>query len=527
MRIPTFSLVLLVAGTAHADGYVRQPAIDVVHYEIALELSQTDSVSGTARVQIMMNTDGVSSLWLDFSDMTVDSLSVGDRSIPITHAQGHLNVPLDREYGRHEIAVIEVRYHGTPGKSGGLLIRKNKYGRRVFFAENWPDRARYWFPCVDHPSDKATFSLSLTAPENYDVVSNGQLIETRSLLDGRKLTRWNESKPIPTYCMVFGAAEYSIRPDGMAAGTPMFVYSYPQDSGAAERKFARSGLALAYFSELIGPYPYEKLAQVESTTLNGGMENSSAIFYAEEQFQHEPVGESPVPHEIAHQWFGDSITESDWDHLWISEGFATYFEALFYEHLLGSVALSQSMARAAEAIKKFHQTHPFPLIDPGLRDLRKKLNAFNYQKGAWVLHMLRNLLGDDTFFRGIRSFYSLYEGGTATTEDFQRVMEAVSGTSLNSFFRQWFYQPGWPDYRVSWQWGEGNMEITIHQAQTTGLFDMPVEVVIRNGERSVAQTLRISAETQTFRLALPFTPVSVEVDPGGKVLKSVTISGPR
>jgi aminopeptidase N len=521
-------LLLLIAGAAHADSYIRQPAIDVVHYELALELSdRSDVVSGSARIQIMIQAGGVSNLWLDFSDMTVDSLSVDGQASPYTHVNGHLNLALGREYGRHEIADIAVRYHGQPGKAGGLLIRKNKYGRRVFFVENWPDRAHHWFPCIDHPSDKATFGISLTAPANYEVIANGRLIETRSLLDGRKVTRWSESKPIPAYCMVFGAAEFSFLTDGTAAGAPLYIYSYPQDSEAAARKFARSGLALTYFSELIGPYPYEKLAQVESTTENSGMENASAIFYAEQQFQNEPVGENPVPHEIAHQWFGDSVTEADWDHLWISEGFATYFEALFYEHLRGPEALRPIMAKAAEAIKKFHQGHPSPLIDPGLADPRLKLNAFSYQKGAWVLHMLRNMLGDEVFFDGIRRFYSLYEGRNAVTEDFQKVMEAVSGTSLSGFFRQWLYQPGWPDYRVSWRWDEGTMEITIRQAQTSGLFDMPLEVGIRGGERRVVQIFRVSAETQTFRFPLQFRPVAVEIDPGDRLLKSVAVTGPE
>lgn len=526
MRILPLVFALLMAVPSWADTYVRQPAIDVVHYEIELELSDlADVIAGTTRVHVMTQQDGVSSMWLDFADMTVDKLSAGGTSRPFTHRDGRLAFDFDRQYTKHEIAVVEVRYHGKPGKTG-LLVGRNIHGRRVFFADNWPDRAHHWFPSIDHPWDKATVEFAITAPEKYDVVANGRLVETRSLMDGRKVTRWNESKPIPTYCMVFGAAEFSIQTQEKAAGVPLLYYAYPQDSEIAARKFARSSLVLTYFSELIGPYPYEKLAQVESATQAGGMENSSAIFYAESGFRNMSAGEGPIPHEIAHQWFGDSITEADWDHLWLSEGFATYFEALFYERMEGRESLRRIMAQAAEAVKKYHKSHPAPLIDPELKDLMRKLNAFNYQKGAWVLHMLRKVLGDETFFKGIRRYYSLYEGKNAVTEDFQKVMESVSGTPLSTFFKQWFYQPGWPDYKVSWRWDEdsGEAEITIHQAQTTGLFDMPLEVTIHSGEQKIVRTFRVSTETQTFRFPLQSRPTSMEIDPDGWVLKSVSVN---
>jgi len=529
MRIPSIFIALLLAIPARADTYVRQPAIDVVHYEIELELSDlTDVISGTTRVHVMMQQDGVSNMWLDFVDMTVDKLLVGGTSRPFIYPDGHLAFDFDRQYTKHEIAVVEVRYHGKSDKTG-LMIGKNRYGKRVFFADNWPDRAHHWFPSIDHPWDKATVEFTITAPEKYEVVANGRLVETRSLMDGRKVTRWSESKPIPTYCMVIGAAEYSIQPQGSAAGVPLCFYAYPQDSGAAVRKFARSNLVLTYFSALIGPYPYEKLAQVESTTRTGGMENSSAIFYAERAFQGTYAGEGPVPHEIAHQWFGDSITEADWDHLWLSEGFATYFEALFYEHLEGPESLKRRMTQAGEAVKKYHQTHPAPLIDPELKDLTRKLNALNYQKGAWVLHMLRKVLGDEAFFKGIRRYYNLYEGKNALTEDFQKVMESVSGAPLSTFFKQWFYQPGWPDYKASWRWDEdaGEMEITIQQAQKTGLFDLPLEIAIRSGEQRQVRAFRISAETQTFRFPLQTRPTVIEIDPDNWILKSVSVANPQ
>ena len=513
------------AGPAVADSYPRQTALDVLHYDIALELRDESGVlTATTGVRFEALRDGVDCLRLDFEGLTVDAVSSGGRPRPFRHENGRLEVELDRPLLRGEIGAIEVRYHGEP--EGGLLVGKNAHGRRVAFAENWPDHAHRWFPCVDHPYDKATAAFAVTAPDRFEVVAPGRLVETRSLLDGRRLTRWSQSVPIPTYCMVVGVAEFAVAPAGMVAGVPLSLWAYPQDAAAATRKFARSALALQFLIDTVGPYPFEKLAQVQSTTRIGGMENASAIFYAEGAFQKEPITESPVPHEIAHQWFGDSVTPGDWDHLWVSEGFATYFDTLFYERLEGPEALKARMARAVGPVKEFHGKHPAPVIDPELLDISKKLNPSNYQKGAWVLHMLRRLLGDETFFRAVRTYYRRHAGGNAVTEDVQRVMEAEAGASLQTFFRQWLYQPGFPEYRVSWRWDARSRqaEVVFEQVQAGGLFDTPVELAFAVGDAQERRTTRVAERRQTVRLDLPGPPSSLVLDPDGWLLHAATVS---
>ncbi len=436
------------------DGYVRQGGVDALHYEIAVELGEaTEGISGTTRVQLLVRQDGLARVWLDFAGMTVDSVLAGGAEAKYARADDRLTVELDPAPRRGEIVMVEVRYHGRPA-GRGLLIGRNGLGRRVWFAENWPDRAHSWFPCIDHPSDKATADILVTADQRYDVVAPGSFVETRSLLDGRRMTHWSESAAIPTYCMVFGAAEFSVRNAGTFSGIPISWYAYPPDAAVAARRFDRARLALEFLADRIGPFPYEKLAHVEATTRLGGMENAGAIFYAESSFRTGTSSEGLVPHETAHQWFGDSVTEADWDHLWLSEGFATYFEALFLAQLGGEDELKRFMSEAAEAVMSYHKDHPIPIVGPEPRDLMRKLNALNYQKGAWVLHMLRKVIGDEAFFQGIRTYYNLYAGKSVLSEEFQRVMEAASGKPLAGFFRQWLYQPGWPEYRVSWTWDE-------------------------------------------------------------------------
>ena len=513
---------LLAAVSGYADTYLHQPGVDVVHYDVSLDLTDTsDSISGTAKIHVRMRENGVSGMRLDFAGMQVDSLQVQGLARSFSLHNGSLSFDFGRKYARGEIAIVAVRYHGKP--EHGLRIGTNTYGRRVFFAENWPNYAHYWFPSIDHPSDKATMRITVTAPRKYDVVSNGSLVQTRLLPDGRKRTRWAERKPIPTYCMVIGVAEFSIARRPRVNGVPLAWYSYAEDSGAAARKFSRTSSALEYFSSLIGPYPYEKLAQVQATALFDGMENAGAIFYRESLFQETP--EIPLTHEIAHQWFGNSVTESDWDQLWLSEGFATYFEALFSEHTEGPAALKQAMAGYANKLARSQLARSRPVIDPAQTDVMQKLNPLNYEKGAWILHMLRGMLGDARFFRGIRRYYSLYAGGNASSEDFQRATEAVSGIPLEVFFKQWLHQPGWPEYTFSWHWDQdaGEAEIDVRQQQTTGLFDMTVDFAFETESGREIRKLHIVDTEHVFRIPLQSKPLSIQLDPDGWLLKSVNV----
>lgn len=522
MRLMITGIWMLILGTAALpDTYLRQPEVDIIHYDISIELNDaSDSISATARLHVRMRAESVAGMRVDFESLKIDSLRVRGISRNFQSGNGSLTFSFDRKYSRGETAVVEVRYHGRPEK--GLLIGRNSYGRRVFFTENWPDRARYWLPSIDHPSDKATVRLTVTAPRKYEVVSNGRLDKTEILRNGRKRTRWIEKKPIPTYCIALGVAEFSIGRSSDAGGVPIVWYSFPQDSGPASTKFRSTAGALAYFSSIIAPYPYEKLAQIQATVSFNGMENSSAIFYSESSIREEPFSENPVPHEIAHQWFGNSVTQDDWDHLWLSEGFATYFEALFYEHLEGTGSLNRMMAEYAARLHKDPYARSTPIINPAQPDPMKKLNLLSYEKGAWVLHMLRGLLGDKAFFDGIRHYYRLHENGNATTDDFRKALESASGIPLSGVFKQWLYQPGWPEYRILWRWDETKheVELRIRQAQDSGLFDVLLEWLIETEDGKEIRKFRVSDKEHLFRIPMKSKPIAIQVDPNGWVLKT-------
>jgi aminopeptidase N len=528
-RGPRLVLLLVCAlpSPGRADTYPRQPAIDVLHYDLQIELSDaSDALRGTARIDARVRRDGTSVMALDLEDMQVERLTVGGRRRTFEHRAGRLAFDLDRPYRAGEVARIEVRYRGTA--RAGMRVGPNRHGRRMFCTENWPDRARHWFPCVDHPSDKATVALHVTAPARYQVVGNGRLAGTRPVGGGRKRTSWIEAVPIPSYSIVLAAAEFSIRRLEPAGVTPLAVWAYPEDAVAAAARFARGARALELYRELIGPFPYEKLAHVETATRLGGMENASAIFYAESGFAAAPPPEAPMAHEIAHQWFGDSVTPADWDHLWLSEGFATYFDHLFYERLEGAEALRTRLAAGAARIRGYPAGRTAPIVDPGPAALEAKLNPLTYDKGAWVLHMLRRRLGDDAFFRGIRRYYERFAGGSATTEDFRGVMEAAGGGSLARFFHQWLYVPGWPELAVTWRWesGPGEVVVAVEQTQAGPPYETTLEVGLSFGGRREVHRLRLDGRTLEARMPAREAPTALEVDPSGSLLGTFTVRHP-
>jgi len=426
------------------DGYPRQPAFDIQHYRLQISISDTtDVIDGKADVQVRVVDSSVRRIVFDLKDMWVSEVREAGDSVAFSHLEGRLAIDLQKAYERGAQANITILYRGAPQE--GLIISTNQHGRRTFFADNWPDRASFWFPSIDHPSDKATVELTITAPQKYEVIANGRLLLTRDNDATTRTWYWAESVPIPTYCTVFGAADFSITDLPSNGITTVSYHVYPEDSARGQINFGRANKIVEYFTKVIGPYPYEKLALVQSTTRYGGMENASAIFFAEQSVAGDRNIDGTVAHEIAHQWFGDSVTESDWHHLWLSEGFSTYFQMLFIEHADGRDAFRAEVLRNKDNYLEFTENNRRPIIDTTIFDYPRLLNANNYLKAALVLHALRNQVGDAAFFRGVREYYIAYRDANALTADFQKVMETVTGQPLGWFFDQWFWRSGHPE----------------------------------------------------------------------------------
>ena len=531
-------LATLPAGThpLTAQNGPSRPGIDIEAYRFELALrDDTDEVAGRATVTLRFTADGVTEVPLDLIGRGADGRGMevlavsapGGGSLAFRHENDLLTVTLAEPGAAGARATFTVGYHGIP--ASGLRIGPNKYGERTFFSDNWPNRARNWLPTVDHIGDKATNEFIISAPAHYQVVSNGRLVEETDVDGGMRLTHWRQSVPIPPWLYVVGVARFAVQHLGDFKGVPVQTWVYARDRDAGFYDFAVPTMEVLHFYDTyVGPFAYEKLANITSPATGGGMEAATALMYGENSVTGERSvrWRNVIIHEIAHQWFGNSVTESTWDDVWLSEGFATYFTLLFREHAYGHDDFVTGLREAADRVWRWYDENPdYRIVHDNLTDMSRVTSVATYQKGAWVLHMLRNRLGDEAFWSGIRLYYTRHFNGTATTDDFMRAMEEASGDDLQQFFDQWLRQGGNPRLAGSWRYdaAAGAVEIELRQVQQVGRFDLSLEIgVFADGDLLPAQvvTVEVGADASANRFTIPVAaePADVRLDPGTRAL---------
>lgn len=511
-----------------------------VHYSVSITLDDQLTTITTARTEItiLILKPGVTVIDLDFGDMTINSASINNASAEFEHAAGKLNLKLSQRFPPQSRLIASVTYHGKP--KDGLILTTDKDGKPSAVGDNWPNRLHHWIPCFDHPSAKATITFSVTAPDRNLVVANGRLERVNTTSGASRTWIYSERVPIPPYCMIIAVGQFAKLEPRKRTVTPLSYYVPQSDKRFAMQGFAPAIPSLKVFTQTIAPYPYEKLALIVGATRFGGMENSGAIVFTSNLFASrngaQPISSvfniprrtvNLISHEIAHQWFGDSVTESTWADLWLSEGFATYFAGLFLQKTEGEKAFQDYMKQTAETYFRYARSNRTPIFDNETENLNRLLNANNYQKGAWVLHMLRSILGDEAFFRGIRAYYRSHKNSTASTEDLRIALERASGIDLRQFFKSWVYGAGHPHYQFSWQWDPTKrvIKLNLKQLQAEPYFPNPLTIVVVTVRGTRHAILRpVSKETVgEFRLSGP--PLTVHLDRNNQVLKEVSQTG--
>ncbi len=538
-----FSFLLSMMSTSWLTGQGRSPqsGLDVLHYDFSLAIPDSGrTIDGLALITVRRS-QPVERLVLDLVGLRVDTVWVDHKQVEFERKPDVLDIPLTKSEGtQFDTLLVAVRYGGEV--NDGLIIQADVKGRWYAFGDNWPTRARFWLPSVDRPDDKATVTWNITSPADCKVVANGELIEEKSLpatSGGRKqiLTRWATSKSIPTYLMVIAAGPLVAYDLGLTArglsefppGVRQLVYTVPELADYPPGPFKRAGEIVEFFASTIAPFPYEKLAHVQSFTRYGGMENASAIFYADEIFERRSQDAGIIAHETAHQWFGDAVTPLSWGHLWLSEGFASYFEQLWVQQSEGTAAFRKGMQRLRDEIANSRVTYSRPVVDTLQTDYLRLLNTNSYQKGAWTLHMIRSLLGDSLFFTGIRSYYAHHRHANATTDDLCRDFEEVSHANLRWFFDQWLRRPGVPELSIGWSYDDALHRVTVDLAQNQrgGSYRFPLKVGVQTSDgRVLTLSLDVPARDST-KFQLPFDlaskPLKVVFDPQVDLLASIRL----
>lgn len=520
--------LLCVSGVA-ADTYPRQAGVDARHYVFRLTLltGESNEIEGSADVTLRALRDDMREMWLDFTNagangkgMTVASVTSSGQPVAFTHTSNRLRLPVPAGTRAGQDVTFSINYKGVPGN--GLRLLNNIHGERTAFSENWWNQARQWLPMIDHIADKATGEFIVTTRADYQVIANGALIEQLDLPGGQRRTHWQQSVPISSWLYALGVARFVVKQGGTVRGVPMSFWAFPQDAAkglAALEREARG--AFEFFSDRVGPYPYEKLAHVQAAGMGGGTEHASNIFYGEKGIS---AGNGPVVHETAHQWFGNSVTESDWNDCWLSEGFATYFTLLYTEHANGRDAFAEGLRRSRASVIRSEKSSPnTPVVHVNLNESTVAPNSsLAYQKGSWTLHMLREQIGTEAFWRGIRLYYQRHMNGLASSDDLRRAMESVSGQNLTGFFQQWLNRSGAPSIEGRWRYDAAAKQVivTVRQSQAGDpfRFSLGVGVVQTTGAPPRVQQLTVTGREATLTIPADTEPALIVLDPNVALL---------
>jgi aminopeptidase N len=531
------TILFLLPVFGWADTYPVNKNIDIQHYSFKISLSDSaDVIYGTAQITVLFKKAGMQNFRLDLINKTterlgkgmlIDAINVGNEPVTYTHQNDEVIIGLPNPSAANSTMTFTITYHGIPFE--GLVIGATKFGDRSFFCENWPNKTRQWLPTLDHPSDKATSEFIVTAPAHYKVISNGLLMEESDMGNNTKLTHWKQSVPVSCWLFVLGVADFAVKYVDEFKGKSIQSWVYAKNREAGFYDFDEpTKKVLAFYSSYVGPFAYEKLANIQSVNSGGGMETSSAIFYSENLVTGKRTERirDVVIHEIAHQWFGNAVTETTWDDAWLSEGFATFFTLLFIENEYGKEAYSKGIIKAKKTVFDLSVKMPdFSIISPRSAEKEPVTSGITYQKGAWVLHMLRNLVGEANFKKGIQAYYTKFYNANATTDDFRMAMEKASGKDLKVFFNQWLYQPVNPIINATWQYDAANKKITVQLEQTQTrdiLFNVPVEIGVYGKGSNTPTILKMNLtkkqQIQTFTVV--GAPDKVALDPNNILLSN-------
>lgn len=495
----------------YGDSYPKNPDIDMLEYVFELTFTdESDVVFGRTTATARFLAPGQRELRLDLvrrsdaldgAGMVVSRVERDGRALPFRHERDQVFIDLGVEVPDGDGVTVEVHYSGRP--ADGLDVGPNKYGDRTFFSDNWSSRVRNWLPVVDHPYDKATTEMIVVAPSHYQVASNGTIAEVTDRGDGTRLTHYVNPVPTATWLYFVGVAQFAVQQVDSYDGIPIETWVYWQDRDAGFYDFAEpSKKTMAYYSDLIGPYVNERLANIVSNaTPGGGMEAASTPAYSDQSVSgnRERRWQHVIIHEIAHQWFGNAVTEYHWNDVWLSEGFATYYTLLARRHLYGHDDFVEGLKGSRTTVTDFYATDfDFQIVRPYIEDLNDVSGSMMYHKGAWVLHMVRDRIGADAYDEGIRSYYAEHLNGHAQSADLRRHLEEASGQDLETFFRQWLFQGGIPRLEVEWRGDGGDVVLEVRQVQERYAFDLEVDVALLYDDGSVGGRV---GETTTVSLS--------------------------
>ncbi|NIM89756.1 MAG: hypothetical protein GTO17_02285 [Candidatus Aminicenantes bacterium] len=493
---------------------------DILHYRFDWKIDlDSQHIQGKASVIARSLIQNLDRIILHLADtMEVTGITQDLVSLDFDHGDDLLDIHLAQPQNRNEEFEVEIAYQGYPESGLNFSVHQNQ---PIVWSLDEPVGAREWFPCYDHPSDKATAEMSITVPDGLIVASNGTLMGVTDNLDGTVTYTWQEGYPVSTYLLSIAATNYEVFSDYYSSGMDsmeVLYYVYPEHLLLAQEDFSVTVPMIEFYSQVFGEYPFlrEKygMAEVEG---RAAMEHQTCTSYPSLAITGDHQYDWLIAHELAHQWWGDLVTLAEWADIWLNEGFATYSDALWWEHLYDSEGLQSRMADFKEEYFEEHPGPEHPIYDPPEEHLFCEIE---YEKAAWVLHMLRFVVGEEAFWQILKTYAQDFAYANATTDDFRNVCEQIYGADLGWFFNQWIFEAGYPAYEFGWvALGQSRVRVVIRQVQEDfPLFRMPVELQFNFPSGTVKEIVWVDEKNNTFDFHFLEKPDQVLFDPEAWIL---------
>jgi aminopeptidase N len=529
------------AQPARAD-FNRPQTFDAQHYRLSVSFDRAKKlVRADTVVTLQPLAKGFRTAEFDAVDLTFTSVTLepAGTELAVRTLRDKAIVTLDREYGPGESLSIRFRYTAVPKKGIYFVDASSGEGVRhssQIWTQGEPDEARHWFPSFDFPSDKATTEQFITALPNETVIGNGELIE--KITNPDSTVTWHYKMPVPhsTYLVSFVIGEYTKITDS-ARGIPLAYYVYPGKENTGKKAFGSTGKMIEVFEDLTGvKFPYNKYDQTIVANFQfGGMENITAttmadteIFFADIE-SGEAVVTDLVSHELAHSWFGDLVTCRNWAELWLNEGFATFMEAAYREKAFGRGSYMAKIRSDAATflIDEMINKKRHALFNQRAKDVGSLFDnsSTTYNKGGAVVHMLREQVGNENFWKGINAYLTRHRFAPVESTDLRKAMEEASGQDLKWFFDQWVYGAGAPSLSIRPTYNRISKKLSLSIAQTQltdtitpAVFRLPLTVRFRVGGKVVTENLDLTKRIQTVSFNVDGRPTDLEIDPDERII---------
>ena len=512
--------------------YAPSLLFTITHMRLEIEPDfQNLMISCQQRLSIMTLQDA-DTIELDAAELQVEKISAAGR-FDFRNLDDKIIVKLGRTLKEGSKIEIYISYTAKPRK-GFYFVGPDKYYPDKY-QEAWTQgettEARYWFPCIDHPRVKFSSEISVIVPIGFTAISNGKLLNVEKQNEKQKY-RWYETNPHPAYLTSVVVGKYTEIKDGKN----LYYYVPPVKKQDAARSFGHTSEIVRFFEEYLGMnYPYEKYSQVTvQDFVYGGMENSSCTTLTLDTLHDEKAhidftSDYLISHELAHQWFGDLVTCSDWQHIWLNEGFATYCEALYWEASRGKDEFHYYVLQTADDYLEEAKTrYTRPLVTKVYKHPDDLFDRHTYEKGGCVLHMMRHLVGDKYFRRSLKTYLQRFAKGNAETDDLRKVFELETNKSLQHFFDQWIFREGHPELIIDFHHDSHNAEIRVKQLQPGEPFEFPLELEMSfANNRKKIYTFNVWDRESVFQIPVDDEVEYFSVDPEFKILKTISVKAPK